>query len=113
MTFGAYKEKPFSIFRSVAFGIHGRNRWNHDGVSIHPYSGIWIDVRFKNYWECRLANAYSFESFSDDDVRRGGVLIKKPADLWTFIRISTDSRKKGSAAVKSSLVENPYQLLGR
>ena len=92
--FGAHKETPFSIFRSVAFGIHGRNRWNYDGVSLHPYSGIWANVRFKNYWECRLANAYSFESFNDDDVRRGGVLIKKPADLWTYLRIATDSRKR-------------------
>ena len=92
--FGAYKEKPFSIFRSVAFGVNGRYRWNYDGVRIHPYSGIWAQVRFKNYWEFRLSNAYSFESFSDEDVRRGGILIKKPADWWWYIRISTDSRKR-------------------
>ena len=92
--FGAYKEKPFSIFRSVAFGIHGRFRWNYDGVSIHPYSGIWTHFRFKNYWEFRYSNAYSFESFNDEDVRRGGILINKPADLWTYMRISTDSRKR-------------------
>lgn len=92
--FGAYKEKPFSIFRSVAFGINGRYRWNYDGVSIHPYAGIWTQIRFKNYWECRLSNAYSFESYNDDDVRRGGVLLKKPADWWWSFRISTDSRKR-------------------
>ena len=110
--FGAYKEKPFSIFRSVAFGIHGRNRWNYDGVSIHPYSGLWVNVRFKNYWECRLANAYSFESFSDDDVRRGGVLIKKPADLWTFIRISTDSRKRVQLQLNPRWWRTPINYLG-
>ena len=92
--FGVYKEKPFSIFRSVSFGVNGRYRWNYDGVSIHPFAGLWTNVRFKNYWDFRLSNAYSFESFNDDDVQRGGVLLKKPADWWWSFRISTDSRKR-------------------
>jgi hypothetical protein len=33
------------------------------------------------------------ESFSDDDIRRGGTLIKNPAGWWIYTQLSTDSRK--------------------
>ena len=35
----------------------------------------------------------NLESFSDDDVRRGGALIKSPAGWWIFTGFATDSRK--------------------
>ena len=91
--FGAYKEKPFSIFRRVTFGIYGQHTWNYDGVSITSYSGIWTDGRFKNYWEYELGVSRYFESFSDEDVRRGGTLIKKLPGWEIYGELYTDNRK--------------------
>ena len=87
------KEQPFSIFREVTLGFYGWREWNYDGVSIGRYSEIWTDGKLKNYWEYDLWVGRNLESFRDEDVRRGGTLIKNPAGWWIFSRISTDSRK--------------------
>ena len=34
----ARKEKPFSIFRRVIFGLYGWRTWNYDSVNISSYS---------------------------------------------------------------------------
>ncbi len=91
--FTARKEKPFSIFRRVIFGLYGWRTWNYDGVNISSYSEIWTDGRLKNYWDYELWVGRNLTSFSDDDVRRGGTLIKNPPGWWIFTRLATDSRK--------------------
>ena len=87
------KEKPFSIFRRVVLGLYGWRQWNYDRVNISSYSEIWTDGRFKNYWDYDLWVGRVLESFSDDDIRRGGTLIKNPAGWWIYTQLSTDSRK--------------------
>ena len=78
------KEQPFSIFREVSLGLYGWREWNYDGVSIGRYSEIWTDGKLKNYWEYDLWVGRNLESFRDEDVRRGGTLIKNPAGWWIF-----------------------------
>jgi len=88
------KEKPFSIFRRVTFGLYGWRTWNYDRVSISRYSEIWTDGRLKNYWDYDLWVGRNLESFSDEDTMRGGTLIKSPPGWWIFTALSTDSRKR-------------------
>ena len=87
------KEQPFSVFREVTLGFYGWREWNYDGVSIGRYSEIWTDGKLKNYWEYDLWVGRNLESFRDEDVRRGGTLIKNPAGWWIFTQLRTDSRK--------------------
>ena len=87
------KEQPFSIFREVSLGLYGWREWNYDGVSIGRYSEIWTDGKLKNYWEYDLWIGRNLESFNDEDVWRGGTLIKNPAGWWIFTQLRTDSRK--------------------
>ena len=89
----ARKNNPFSIFRRVIFGLYGWRTWNYDRVSISRYSEIWTNGRLKNYWDYDLWVGRTFASFNDDDVRRGGTLIKNPPGWWIFTRLRTDSRK--------------------
>ncbi len=91
--FTVRKQKPFSIFRRVIFGLYGWRTWNYDRVSISRYSEIWTDGRLKNYWDYDLWIGRNLESFSDDDTMRGGTLIKSLPGWWVFTRLSTDSRK--------------------
>lgn len=88
------KEQSFSIFRRVVFGLYGWRTWNYERVNISSYSEIWTDGRLKNYWDYDVWVGRNHASFSDDDVRRGGTLIKRPAGWWVFTRFSTDSRKR-------------------
>jgi len=87
------KEQPFSVFREVTFGLYGWREWNYDGVSIGRYSEVWTDGKLKNYWDYDLWVGRNLESFNDEDVRRGGALIKSPPGWWVFTRLKTDSRK--------------------
>ena len=87
------KEQPFSVFREVTLGLYGWREWNYDGVSIGRYSEIWTYGKLKNYWEYDLWVGRNLESFRDEDVRRGGTLIKNPAGWWIFTQLRTDSRK--------------------
>ena len=87
------KEQPFSIFRYVRFGLYGWRTWNYDGVNINSYSEIWTIGRLKNYWNYDLWVGRNLESFSDEDTRRGGTLIKNPPGWWVYTRLDTDSRK--------------------
>ena len=87
------KEKPFGIFRRVILGLYGWRQWNYDRVNIGSYSEIWTFGRLKNYWDYELWVGRNLESFSDDDVRRGGTLIRNSAGWWIFTELSTDSRK--------------------
>ena len=90
----ANKEQPFSIFRRATLGSFSEVTWNYDGVNINGYADIWTRGQFKNYWEYALGVLRNFESFSDEDVRRGGVLIKDPTGWGIITRLSTDSRKR-------------------
>ena len=87
------KEQPFGVFREVTLGLYGWREWNYDGVSIGRYSEIWTDGKLKNYWEYDLWVGRNLESFRDEDVRRGGTLIKNPAGWWIFTQLRTDGRK--------------------
>ncbi len=87
------KEQPFSVFRYVRFGFYGWRTWNYDGVNISSYSEVWTIGRLKNYWNYDLWVGRNLESFSDEDTRRGGTLIKNPPGWWVYTRLATDSRK--------------------
>ena len=90
---GAQKQQPFSIFRRAFLQLYGWQQWNYDKINISRHLEVWTSIRFKNYWDSFLSVARNFESFSDDDVRRGGALIRNPANWGVSARLSTDSRK--------------------
>ncbi len=98
-----HKERPFSLFRRATFGFLGWWPWNYDGVNIGSYVELSTDGEFKNYWNYNLRVGRALPSFSDDDVRRGGVLIKNPPGWWTYARLSTDSRKILQLQLNSAL----------
>ncbi|RKU13793.1 hypothetical protein C6503_15510, partial [Candidatus Poribacteria bacterium] len=90
---GAQKQQPFSIFRRAFLQLYGWQQWNYDNVNISRHLELWTSIRFKNYWDSFFLVDRNFESFSDDDVRRGGALIKDPANWSVSARLSTDTRK--------------------
>ena len=97
------KEKPFGIFRRATLGFLGWWPWNYDGVNIGSYAELQIYGQFKNYWDYNLRVGRALPSFSDDDVRRGGVLIKNPPGWWSSMWFSTDSRKILQLRLSSAL----------
>ena len=99
----ARKEKPFNVFRRATFGFLGWWPWNYDGVNIGSYVELLTFGQFKNYWDYNLRVGRVLPSFSDDDVQRGGALIKNPTGWWSYIRFSTDNRKMLQFRLSSAL----------
>ena len=87
------KEKPFSIFRRATLGFLGWWPWNYARINIGSYVELRTYGQFKNYWDYNLRLGRTLPSFSDDDVRRGGALIKNPTGWWSHMQFSTDSRE--------------------
>ena len=87
------EEKPFSIFRRASLEFYGWQQWNFDEVNIGRHLELSGHTRFKNYWDSNLWVVHNLESFNDDDVKRGGALIKNPANWRISARLFTDSRK--------------------
>ena len=87
------RNNPIGIFRDLSLGIFGWHSWNYDGVNTSNYSELWTNGRFRNYWEYNLWIGRTFEAFNDEDVWRGGTLIKQLPGWWIFSRLATDSRK--------------------
>lgn len=90
--FRVRKEKPFNIFRRATFGFLGWWPWNYAGINIGSYVELRTYGQFKNYWDYNLRLGRTLPSFSDNDVRRGGALIKNPSSWWSQMQFSTDSR---------------------
>ena len=99
----ARKEKPFNVFRRATFGFLGWWPWNYDGVNIGSYVELLTFGQFKNYWDYNLRVGRILPSFSDDDVQRGGALIKNPPGWWSYMRFSTDSRRMLQVRLSSAL----------
>ena len=99
----ARKEKSFNVFRRATFGFLGWWPWNYDGVNIGSYVELLTFGQFKNYWDYNLRVGRVLPSFSDDDVQRGGALIKNPTGWWSYMRFSTDSRKMLQFRLSSAL----------
>ena len=97
------KEKPFSIFRRATIGFLGWWPWNYAGVNIGSYIELSTSGQFKNYWNYRLRLGRTLPSFSDDDIRRGGALIKNPSGWWSQMQFSTDSREIVQVRLSSAL----------
>ena len=92
-TLSAEKRSPFSIFRRIFFRFYGWQNWNYQKVNISRHFRLSHHTRFKNYWDVNLRIEHNLESFNDDDVRRGGTLIKNPTNSRIYTRLSTDDRK--------------------
>ena len=74
-----YQEtKPGPVFRDYIVGLLSGNGWNWDGDHVDSYVGNVTNLRFRNFW--RL-NTFSMHQWSvyDDQLTRGGPLVKLPA----------------------------------
>ncbi len=94
-----YQEtKPGPIFRDWIVGVLSGNDWNWDGDHVGSYVGNVINFRFLNFW--RL-NTFSMHQWSvyDDQLTRGGALVKLPARNNINATLSPPNRGVVSARV--------------
>lgn len=85
--------KPIGPFRAFDSRLQGEAEWNYDRLLLeHSYNlSNWGDLH--NYWRVHLHFGRELAAMDDDDVRRGGPIVKRLAETWIHARIQTDERK--------------------
>lgn len=89
----AYRNNQLGPFQQFDMESQGSLVWNYDGIRIRNGFDISSWGEFRNYWEFHLHYGKDFASMNDDDVFRGGVIIKKPSSYFIHGSIRTDDRK--------------------
>jgi len=89
----AFRNAPWGPFQRFDVSVDGEANWNYDGLRLENGFGVsnWGDLR--SYWRVHLHFGRDFEAMDDDDVRRGGVVIKRLAENWIHAQVETDDRK--------------------
>jgi hypothetical protein len=88
-----YRYKPIGPFREFDSRLQGEAEWNYDRLLLeHSYNlSNWADLH--NYWRIHLHFGRELAAMDDNDVRRGGPIVKRLAESWIHARIETDERK--------------------
>ena len=88
-----FRYRPIGPFRSFDNRLQGEAEWNYDRLLLnHSYNlSNWADLH--NYWRIHLHFGRELAAMDDNDVRRGGPIIKRLAETWIHGRVETDERK--------------------
>ena len=89
----AFRNAPWGPFQRFDVSSDGEVNWNYDGLRLENGFGVsnWGDLR--NYWRVHLHFGRDFAAMDDDDVSRGGLVIKRLAENWVHAQVETDDRK--------------------
>jgi len=90
--FGYAWFKPGKIFRNWSVGIATSRNYDFGKNKIGEDYFTFFEARFLNYWRINLITAFFPESL-DKNLTRGGPLTVSPSGYFSFLDISSDSRK--------------------
>ncbi len=88
--------EPFSIFRSMRFGVNQWTVWDFGGRLNLVGGNIYLNNVFKNYWSL-MVNFNTRGPVRYNSFLRGGPAMIIPGQSLVFGSLGTDSRKKWSA----------------
>ena len=85
--------EPFSIFRTMNFGLEQWAGWDFSGRFLYWGLGLNANTRFKNYW--RVATGLNYGGFDvDRPILRGGPALMAPGNWGFWLSVDSDDRKK-------------------
>ena len=83
---------PAWIFRRWIVLGGGQTRYNFDGDRIDPQARIYAEGTFRNYWTVTTFASHIFATL-DDQLTRGGPVVRYPARSGWTVQVQTDTRK--------------------
>jgi len=85
--------EPFSIFRTMSYGIEEWAGWDFSGRFLYWGLSANANTRFKNYW--RVGTGVSYGGFDvDRPALRGGPALMAPGNWSFWLAVDSDDRKK-------------------
>ncbi len=98
-----YQEtRPGPLLRDWSVGVLSGYDWNWDGDRVGTYVGNVINARFHNFWSLATFSQHSFASY-DDQLTRGGPLVRLPARNDINATIASDGRGLVGVQLSGSL----------
>ncbi len=89
---------PAWLFRDYALLVGGQQRYNFDGDRVGRALRAYIGFTLRNYWSVETFATYQPATL-DDQLTRGGPVVRYPARRSWQLQLATDSRKRLSASV--------------
>lgn len=88
-----FRYAPIGPFRGFDSRLQAEVEWNYDRLLLNNSYNVsnWGDMQ--NYWRLHLHFGREFAAMNDDDVFRGGPIVKRLAENWIHARVETDQRK--------------------
>jgi len=84
--------RPNRVFRSWQALAGAQQQYNYDRDLTDRQYHVFTGGQLANYWSTYFYTQVRPE-VSDDAATRGGPVVNRPAELFTNVRVSTDSRK--------------------
>jgi len=83
---------PAWIFRRWIVLGGGQTKYNFDGDRIDPQGRIYAEGTLRNYWTVTTFASHIFATL-DDQLTRGGPVVRYPARSGWTVQVQTDTRK--------------------
>lgn len=99
-SFGLYRNSPIGPLNNFRVNGEGELAWNYDGLRLENGFSASTWAELKNYWGLHIHYGRDFAAMNDNDVRRGGPIIKTPADYFIHAMLRTDERKIVSFSIR-------------
>lgn len=85
--------EPFSVFRTLNFGLEQWAGWDFSGRFLYWGVSPNVYTRFKNYWQ--VSSGFSFNGYDvDRPILRGGPALIVPGNWGVWLSVDSDDRKK-------------------
>jgi hypothetical protein len=96
---------PAWLFRNYFLLVGGQQQYNFDGDRVDRAARAFAQFTFRNYWTLTTLGIHRPATL-DDQLTRGGPVVRYPARTAGQVQVSTDSRKRLSANLLVSLAAN-------
>ncbi|MBA4322773.1 MAG: hypothetical protein C0408_08155, partial [Odoribacter sp.] len=85
--------EPKSFYRSININTSQYSAWDFSGNHLVDGFNVNGNINLKNYWTLGGGSEFNFNALANT-MLRGGPVMKLPGGINTWLRLSTDNRKK-------------------
>lgn len=96
---GYHLWEPKSFYRSININGNQYSAWDFSGNHLMDGANINANINLKNYWSVGAGTEISLNVVGNT-LLRGGPIMKMPGGLSSWVRVSSDNRKKLVAEIQ-------------
>ncbi len=91
---------PWRQWRSFDIYASCQQEWDYDGLDLGSSLQLSFWGELRNFWDAHLHVGHDLSRYDDDDVRRGGPVIRRPGGSWMHVYVETDTRRMFRCSIR-------------